>query len=162
MANKTVASLDLFTWFEKLLFFKFFISHIKQKRRQKWIWWELINILVWLKVIIPSQEVTASRIRVPPYLVCFSSFLVSSGPMSRESPSCMSDSLLAMEMAAYLPHTNTFPWHHITSAHLHTDLYTPLIGTGRLRARHRLLPATTSALKRHLTRVWREKVTVLQ
>lgn len=36
------------------------------------------------------------------YLACFISFLVSRGPRSMESPSCMSDSLLAMAMAAYL------------------------------------------------------------
>lgn len=43
---------------------------------------------------------------VPSYLVCFISFLVIR-PMSTVSPSCMSDSLLAMAMAAYLQHRDT-------------------------------------------------------
>lgn len=43
---------------------------------------------------------------VPSYLVCFISFLVMR-PMSTESPSCMSDSLLAMAMAAYLQNRDT-------------------------------------------------------
>lgn len=42
---------------------------------------------------------------------CFTSFLVMSCPMSTESPSCMSDSLLAMAMAAVLQgdtHPNSY------------------------------------------------------
>lgn len=66
-----------------------------------------IILFVYLDVLkqsksLPSNILQCEQLFLHHYLVCLRSFLERKGPMSIESPSCMSDSLLAMAMAAYL------------------------------------------------------------
>ncbi len=93
------------------------------------------------------------------YLVCFSSFLVRNGPMSMESPSCMSDSLLAMAMAAYLQHEDrrmSQPLHiQNSSSWIQKPFNWPLVWSGRLCADHRFLSSPTITLYSHLWKIWR-------
>lgn len=72
--------------------------------------------------------------------------------MSMESPSCMSDSLLAMAMAAYLQQRDRGQLHiekmlHISFCPLSNG---PLIGTGCFCAGHQLFSSTTVTLQSHL------------
>lgn len=61
-----------------------------------------------MDVIVRNESVLGLKIPLarPLYLACFSSFLVRRGLMSMEPPSCISESLLAVAMAAYLQHIN--------------------------------------------------------